>query len=35
MISIPTDGAKLMMQKINNWAPHCSRWTMLWMGSSL
>ena len=25
----------LMLQKINNWAPRHSGWTMLWIGSSL
>jgi len=35
MISVPTNGAKLMMQKINSWAPCHSGWTKLWFESSL
>ena len=34
-LAIPTDNAKLMMQKISSWAPHCSGWTKLWLWSSL
>jgi len=32
MIIISTKDTKLMMQKINSWAPRRSEWTMLWMG---
>ena len=34
-IVFPTDGTKLMVQKINNWASRHNGWTMLWMVSSL
>ena len=34
-LAFPTDAAKLMMQKINSWAPRHNGWTKLWLGSSL
>ena len=31
-LALPTDGAKLMMQKISSWATRCSGWMKLWLG---
>ena len=35
MISVPINGAKLIVQKISSWAPRRSGWTKLWLRSSL